>query len=123
MGRRARADPGAIQRVPLTARAQHEKDRVHRGAIRHSRSVTPQRMLRPMLWQYRFDLCPKHVRNPPAVVLRNESHAPAHATPWLPWKTSLHQMVGNGPTWISRIAAYWDRLLEGVQRQSRPIVA
>jgi hypothetical protein len=44
MRRGAGADARRFQRVPLAARAQHEKDRCHRVAIGHARVVTAEQM-------------------------------------------------------------------------------
>jgi len=55
-------------------------------------------MLGP-LRQQRFDLSPELVWNSPAVILRHESHARAHATRRRPWKSFSRRIVGNGPTW------------------------
>lgn len=75
MRRGARADARAVQRVPLASGAGYEKDRIHRVAIRYARVVTPEWMCR-RFGQQRFDLHPKLVGNPPAVVSCYKSHGP-----------------------------------------------
>ena len=73
MRRRARADASRIQRVPLASGPQHEDDRVHRVAIGNPRIVTSERMLRPSR-QYRLDLAPELVGDPPSVIFCDQSH-------------------------------------------------
>src|SRR5215210_1155581 len=67
------ANAGSIQRTPLTARPEHEEDRVHRVTIRHPRIVAAQRVWLP--WRKEgLHLLPEHIRNAPAIVVDYKSH-------------------------------------------------
>jgi len=67
MRRRGRTDPGLFQGVPLTARAQDEKDRVHRRAVGDAGIVTAERMPGTRR-QQRLHPLPQNVRQPPSIV-------------------------------------------------------
>src|SRR5512135_1925540 len=67
MGRGMGTDASRIQGLPLTAGAQHEEDRIHRGTIRNTRAMAAQRVNRSWRKQS-LDLLPEFIRHPPAVV-------------------------------------------------------
>jgi len=73
MRRRARADAGRLQCVPLASGAEHEQDCGHCGTVRHARVVASKRM-RLARRDQRLDLRPKHVRNGPPVSSLDKSH-------------------------------------------------
>src|SRR5215204_103881 len=75
VGRGARADTGGVQRVPLAPGPEHEEDTSHGVAIRNTRVVAAQRVLRARR-QQRLQSCPERVWDRPTVVLRDKSHAP-----------------------------------------------
>jgi len=68
VGGAAVTDPGGIQRVPLAAGAQHEKDRIQGPARVDRRAMAPQGM-RLARREQRVDALPECVGNPPAIVL------------------------------------------------------
>jgi hypothetical protein len=66
--------PVASSAFPLAARAQDEEDRVHRVPVGDAGVVTAERMRRPGREQA-LHLRPELVRDPPAVVLRDQAHS------------------------------------------------
>ena len=78
-----RTDPDRIQRVPLHACAQHQKDGVHRVAVRHPRAMAAERVGRRR-GQERLDLLPQPVRHPPTVIAADQTHRrpPDRVAPW-----------------------------------------
>lgn len=75
MGRRARADAGAVESVPLTTRPQHEEDGVHGGAVRDALAMAAQRMVILGHGQQWLDLGPQRIGDAPTVVRLKQSHA------------------------------------------------
>jgi len=73
MGRGMIADARGIQSTPLDARARHKKDRVHGGAIIHTRVVAAQGV-RLARRQKLLHLLPELVRDAPAVDFGHKAH-------------------------------------------------
>ena len=71
--RRAGADSGAVQRIPLHACSPHQKDYVNRSAVRHSRPVASQWMLLRQR-QERLHLLPQRIGHSPALATLRLTH-------------------------------------------------
>ncbi len=71
---RARAQPSAVQRVPLHSRPQHQQDGVHRLTVGFLRIMAPQWMRLAGLRKQRLNQRPEHVRDAPSVVFVHKAH-------------------------------------------------
>src|SRR5215210_4048706 len=71
--RRVVAEAGGIQGSPLTARSEHEENRVHGVTIRHAWMVAAQRV-RLSRRQQGFHFLPELVRDAPAIIFNYKSH-------------------------------------------------
>jgi hypothetical protein len=67
------ADPRRIERAPLAAGTQYEKNSVHRRAITYARVVATKWMWFPR-WKQRLHFRPQFVWNSPTIVFVDQSH-------------------------------------------------